>query len=115
MIKIASLAVISALIGIAPANAASVFHFNGGCDMTCSGDWGVASGSTPGIVTCHGTVSNKTAQCPRVVSSSGPAVLTGPKSLKKATPLPTMFGPDGSLIDGAQKTQAVEVKGKCRE
>jgi hypothetical protein len=112
MIKVASLAVIATLIGMAPANAASVFHFNGGCDMTCSGDWGI--GEREGSVSCRGKITLKTG-CPRSIDTSGPAVLTGPKSLKKSAPLPTMFGPDGSLIDGAQKTQSVEVKGKCRE
>ena len=42
--------------------AASTFHFNGGCDMVCSGDWGV--GSTPGTVVCNGTVTSKSSQCP---------------------------------------------------
>ncbi len=55
------------------AQAASTFQFTNGCSMVCSGDWGV--GSTPGTVTCHGTVTSKSSACPRIVKQISDQVM----------------------------------------
>lgn len=49
------------------ANAASVFTFNNGCEITCSGSW--SFGPNGGVV-CDGTITNKTSSCPRKLIAS---------------------------------------------
>jgi len=41
------------IMGVGAVQAASTFHFKGGCSRTCSGDWGIGSS---GGIECNGIV-----------------------------------------------------------
>lgn len=85
----------------ATAQAASTFHFTNGCTMVCSGDWSV--GSTPGTVTCLGTVTSKSASCPKFVRQTGTLTLAPNKDTGALYSLDGQ--PDAPVVEAAPVRQ----------